>query len=481
MRHRLVKWLGWSGFDAVGRIALLTGSTAVLSRCLTPHDFGVAALALTVVTLASVIVGAPFEEALAQRRILRLAHLRAALTASWLASLVCVLLSIPLGLLLARAYGEPQFLWLLPAGMVSVFFSGHSDILTGLIRRQRRFTDLAKANLLGNAIGIVASVGLALAGAGVWALIAQRLLVVAARAALLQAGATIVVLPSRSVAHLRDIARYGGLSLIDRLTDNLTYLVFNYAIGGLYGLNVVGYVNMAMRLVEPLRSAIGATGHNLAFSLLSRLQDEPERLGARARTITANAALAIAPVFVGLAAVTPVLLPLMAGPGWDEAIEIGICLALGTAICVPSRLLITALCARGRPEYSLIANLAAFSATMAILVLAAPLGPVSVGLSRLGGDMAQAAVAIGASPHLLGWSRRGSFLALAPAWALAGLMGLVVARLEPALPHLGQIARLCVLIGAGVGLYALFLALFARERLAGLTGLFAFRAKPAEG
>ena len=70
---------------------MLAASTAVLSRWLNPRDFGVAALALTVVTLASVVVGAPFEEALAQRKVLRLAHLRAALTACWLASLACVL------------------------------------------------------------------------------------------------------------------------------------------------------------------------------------------------------------------------------------------------------------------------------------------------------------------------------------------------------------------------------------------------------
>jgi O-antigen/teichoic acid export membrane protein len=481
LRHRLVKWLGWSGVDAVGRLAMLTASTAVLSRCLSPHDFGVAALALTVVTVASVVVGAPFEEALAQRKVLRLAHLRAAVSASWLASLACVLLAVPLGFILARAYGEPQFVWLLPVGMISAFFSGHSDIVTGLIRRQRRFADLAKATLFGHAIGISASVAIALAGGGVWALIAQRLLVVVARAILLQASATVLILPSRSIGHLRDIARYGGLSLADRLTDNLTYLVFNYVVGGLYGLNVLGYVNMAMRLVEPLRSAIGATGHNLAFSFLSRLQDEPERLSARARTIVSHAALAIAPVFVGLAAVTPALLPLMAGPGWDEAIVIGACLALGTAICVPSRLIITALCARGRPEYSLVANIGAFACTLAVLVVAHGLGPVSVGLARIAGDMAQAAVAIGAAPGLIGWSRRDRFLALAPAWALSAAMGLVVARLQPALPHFGQISALALLIAAGVATYALFLALFARERLAGLTGMLALRARPAEG
>ena len=469
MRHRVLKWLGWSSIDAIGRIAMLAASTAVLSRWLSPRDFGVAALALTVVTLASVVVGAPFEEALAQRKVLRLAHLRAALTACWLASLACVMLSIPLGFALARAYDEPQFVWALPVGMISAFFSGHSDILTGLIRRRRRFTDLAKATLLGNAVGIAASVAIALAGGGVWALIAQRVLVAAARAILLQARMKdVIILPSRSIGHLRDLARYGGLSLVDRMMDNLTFLAFNYFVGGIYGLTTLGFMNMAMRLVEPIRGAIGATGHNIAFSFFSPLQHDKRRLRDRAKAVISYASLAIAPVFVGLAAVTPTLLPLMAGPGWDQSIGIGVCLAIGSAIAIPARLVFTALSSRARPEYSLIANVAASVVTIAVVLVGVPLGPISVGLSRIAGDLAQALIAIGISPRLLDWTRRDRLLALAPAWALAALMGIFVASLNHALPHFGQLAQVALQIGGGIAIYGLFLALFARQRLNGV-------------
>ncbi len=476
-----MNWLGWSGLDAIGRLAMLTASTAVLSRCLSPRDFGVAALVLTVVTVASVLVGAPFEEALAQRKVLRLAHLRAALTACWLSSLALVVLSIPLGLFLAWAYGESRIAFLLPIGMASIFFSGHSDVLTGLVRRQRRFTDLSKATLFGNAVGISFAVVIALAGGGVWALIAQRALIAAVRALSLQSRIEIVILPARSVAHLRDIWRYAGVALLDRMMDNLTFLAFNYLVGGFYGLNTLGYVNMAMRLVEPIRGAIGATGHNVAFSFFARLQHDPDKLRERAQTVISRAALAIAPVFVGLAAVTPVLLPLVSGPGWDAAIEIGACLAIGSAIAIPARLIFTAISARARPEYSLVANIGGFAATLAVLVFATKMGPISVGLARIAGDLVQALVAIGVSPGLLGWSRRGRLFTLAPAWLLAAAMGVFVAGLHHALPHFGQVVQLALSIGLGIAIYGLFLMLFARSQFNGLTAMLGARAKPAQG
>jgi O-antigen/teichoic acid export membrane protein len=365
--------------------------------------------------------------------------------------------------------------------MGSTFFSGHSDVLTGLVRRHRRFTDLAKATLFGNAVGIAASVCIALLGGGVWALIAQRLLVVIVRAFSLQSRLDFVIWPSRSIGHLRDLARYGGLSFIDRMMDNLTFLAFNYLVGGFYGVNTLGYVNMAMRLVEPIRGAIGATGHNLAFSFFARLQHDPERLRERAQTVVSQASLAIAPVFVGLAAVTPVLLPLVSGPGWNEAIEIGVCLAIGSAIAIPARLIFTALSAKARPEYSVIGNIAGFLGTLAVLVFATKLGPVSVGLSRIAGDLLQAVIAIGVSPGLLGWSRRGRLLTLAPAWLLAAAMGVFVSGLHHALPNFGQVMQLALSIALGVAIYALFLALFARSHFTGLTAMLSARVKPAEG
>ncbi len=480
LRHRLMNWLGWSGLDAIGRLAMLTASTAILSRWLHPRDFGVAALVLTVVTLASVLVGAPFEEALAQRKVLRLAHVRASLAACWLASVALLVLSVPLGFFLAWAYGESQIAWLLPVGMTSIFFSGHSDVLTGLIRRHRRFTDLSKATLFGNAVGISFAVAIALAGGGAWALIAQRALIAAVRALSLQSRIEIVVLPARSIAQLRDIWRYASVALLDRMMDNLTFLAFNYLVGGFYGLNTLGYVNMAMRLVEPIRGAVGATGHNVAFSFFARLQHDPEKLRDRARTVISHAALAIAPVFVGLAAVTPVLLPLVSGPGWDAAIEIGVCLAIGSAIAIPARLIFTAASARARPEFSLIANIGGFAATLAVLILATKMGPISVGLARIAGDLVQALVAIGVSPAVLGWSRRGRLFALAPAWLLAAGMGVFVASLHHALPHLSQVAQLALSIGLGVVTYGAFLVLFARSQFNGLTAMLAL-ARTAQG
>lgn len=460
MRTQFLGWIGWAGLDTVGRLALLTGSTAVFSRLLTPHDFGITALVLVVVTIASVFVGTPFEEALAQRKVLRRAHLESALAASWMVGVALLALSVPAGILMAQGYHEPEIAVLLPVAMVSIFFSGHADIITGLARRLRRFNDIAMATLGGHVIGIALALVIGLAGYGLWALIAQRLLVTIARAFLLQWRIGFLILPRWSYPHLIGFKRMASMALVDRLADNINFLAFNGIVGALYGITALGYVNMAMRLIEPVRGAFGATGHNLAFSFFAAVQHDKPQLRARADMILSRSAFAIAPAFVGLAAVTPVLLPVIAGPGWEQAIPIGIYFGIGSAIAIPARLVFSALSAIALPEYGLIANLLGVAGTLVALAGLSGMGPESIGLARLAGDVLQAVAAIMMMPREFAWPPMERLRALLPAWGISAAMGLLVAGAHVLTPGVGNLPALVALIGIGVVAYGGLLAVF---------------------
>lgn len=463
-KSRLVSWLGWAGLDAVSRLALMTGSTIVFSRLLEPRDFGVTALVLTIVTVAAIFVGAPFEEALTQRRHLRTAHLRAALGASWLIGLVILALSAVAAHYLARFYGEPEIGALLPVAMASIFFSGHSDILTALARRLRRFNEVAYATMLGHVIGVGMALCMAFMGYGLWALVAQRLLVVVARALVLQARIGYIIMPKWSSAHIGDLGRFAGVSFMSRLTDTLTYLAFNNLVQIFYGTAMLGQTNMAMRLIEPVRGAIVATGHNIAFTFFARAGRDIGNLRRLGGEVISQSALLTTPVFAGIAAIAPVLLPLVAGPGWDDAIVIGVCLSIASAIAVPAGLFFTAFSSQARPEISFYSLLIGLLAIVLVLTGFAWLGPISVGLSRIAGDLVRPLFAIGLPMRGFAWPRRERLAALAPAWLLSTTMAVAVAILHRMMSMHTPMAQLAILIPTGVIIYFGLLAIFARRQ-----------------
>ena len=462
-KSRIVSWLGWAGLDAVSRLALMTGSTIVFSRLLEPRDFGVTALVLTIVTVAAIFVGAPFEEALTQKRHLRASHLRAALGASWLIGLVILALSMVGGRLLAAFYGEPEIAGLLPVAMASIFFSGHSDILTALARRLRRFNEVAYATMMGHVIGIGMALALAFMGYGLWALVGQRLLVVVARALILQARIGFIITPKWSSAHISELGRFAGVSFLSRLTDTLTYLAFNNLVQIYYGTAMLGQVNMAMRLIEPIRGAITATGHNLAFTFFARAGRDLNALRKLSDDVVSQSAFLTTPVFFGIAAVAPLLLPLVAGPGWEDAVVIAVCLSVASAVAVPAGLFFTVFSAQARPEYSFYSLVVGLIVITLVLTGFAWLGPISVGLSRIAGDGIRVIFAIGLPLEGFDWPRRDRFAALAPAVILGGVMGAAVALLHRMVGAEHPLLQLIVLIPAGVLIYLGLLAVFARQ------------------
>ena len=474
---RILGWLGWAGADAIGRLALLTGGTALFSRLLSPRDFGITALALTFVAVGAVFVGMPFEEALAQRKRLRRVHLQAALGVSVAIGAFVVAAAAALGWALARLYGEPEIGWMMPAAMTSVFFTGHTAILIALARRLRRFNDVAIASLIGHLVGVALSLALGFAGAGPWALIANRVLISIGVDIALQWRLGFLVLPRWAPRHVDGFGRFAGISFLDRFADNLTYLLFNNVVEALYGASTLGYVNMAMRVVEPIRGAVAATGHNLAFAFFAPLAHDKRRLGAMAAQVIGQSSLVVAPMFCGLAAVTPVLLPLLAGPGWGEAVSVAVCLSIGCALAAPPRLIFTALSAAAKPEYALGATTASLAATLAAMILLAPLGPLSVGLARIVGDAARLAVALTLNSPALAWSRWARVRTLAPSFALSLAMALVVSRLGAWSPLGRPLPWLILMVLAGMATYAALLAVFARPFLARVVAL----ARPAWG
>lgn len=469
--RNLLGWIGWAGGDAAGRLILLSAATILLSRLVEPEDFGISAIVLAIAAAGGLLVGAPFEDALVQRRVLRKAHLRAALGFSLaIAALLCAAAFL-LSPLLAAAYGTPQMALLMPAAMLSVLFSGHGDLATALARRRRRFNDIAAANLLAHAAAVPLAVVAATQGAGVWSFVVLRLAVVLGRSVVLQARVRYPLTPLFSLRPVIQLGRFAGISFLDRLADNLTYLAFNNLVGIFFGLTALGHVNMAMRLVEPVRGAVVAMCHNLAFPHFRRVALGADPAGAERDVPVALLAFVTAPVFAGLAAVMPLLLPLVAGPGWETATVIAICLSLGGAVLMPARGVYTALSAAGRPEYALTGNLSALAMTVLALALLRDAPPVAAGAARLAADGAQALFAALAPLGGMQWPRLVRLGLMAPAWIVSGLMALATSAIVHFLQPFGAMLALSVAVPAGVAVYLLLMLCLCRSSLLALLGI----------
>jgi O-antigen/teichoic acid export membrane protein len=459
----LSRWLLSSGADVGGRLLLQIGATVLFTQLLGAADFGYAALVAVYVNALSMIVTAPFEEALTQRRRVRKRHFAAALAAALLlAALLWTVVVLPLSLLLPLA-GDAGEVFVGPAPLLLygliLFADGPLSIYTAIARRQRRFGDIALGNLVGLAAGTAAGLGIALGGGGVWALLAVQPVARIVNLALVISRCPITVRPRWALAPLRQLSSFGGWYLGGRVLDGVSDALVQTLVTRLFGLDGNGYLNMAMRVIEPVRGAAAAIGHNLATAHFTRLQADPGHLGRGVQAAVVETALVLQPVFIGLALTTPMIIAVIGGPDWSAAGPVAVLLALAAAVGSASNFVHSGIAARGRADLGFLSCLIDLVLVAIFLLLLSPLGLIAIGLARLLSWLIDATWIVLLARRLLG-------LEVAPAARAMGRTSLASAGMAAAVLAVDRLLlpagspdslRLVIAVGTGMAAYGVLI------------------------
>ncbi|MDJ0742724.1 MAG: lipopolysaccharide biosynthesis protein [Xenococcaceae cyanobacterium MO_167.B27] len=158
-----------------GKFAIQMTSTIALGRLLTPEDYGLIAMVTVVIKFVQMFKNLGLSTATIQKE--EINHQQVS-TLFWInvgISLIITLLLIALAPVIAGFYSEPR---LIPIMLVlaSVFiFSGLSVQHQALLRRQMRFTSLAKIAVISLFTSLIVAVILAWYQAGYWALVFLQL------------------------------------------------------------------------------------------------------------------------------------------------------------------------------------------------------------------------------------------------------------------------------------------------------------------
>ena len=393
-------WIGASAADTITRLAVQLASTMVVARILTAEEFGLASLVLGVTTIMAAFIGLPFEESLAQRRKLYTSHLETSLFVSAVLTAISVAFSAALGPVIERLANAPGFALALVAGSLLLFAQGPGAVARAVARRHRRFVDLSICNALSTVLGSGFAVLAAFAGWGVYSLILQRLLPnvffpILALMAMKWRGQRIWIPMRWHPARFRELFRFSWLHLADVGVTNAGPAALSFLINAYFGQAVLGMLNIALRIVDPLRSALLSVGHNLAFSILVRLQTDARKLTVKAAEITADTGFFIIPAFVGLAVVSPVLLPMLVGPGWEASIPLSQMLCLAVAFSLPFNFYYSGYSALGRPEYGLYGSAFSLLAMVVAFLVSAWAGlGQTVGIAFITYEVAKVVIAL---------------------------------------------------------------------------------------
>jgi len=315
-----VKGVFWSGLNVLVPTAISSIVFVVSSRLLGPTEFGLVALATSIVAFALAFAPGALGEVLVQQADLTRRHLDSVF---W----VCVSCGAAFYLLLlliffvwpGQTLVEPQVRILLPLVGLRLIFDLAATVPNALIIRSMSFHQMALRTILSSLISAFLCVALLFAGYGIWALAISQLSI--SVVSVVVAFWSISWRPGLnfSADAFRDVWRTGLFASGNRLLQMMS--VDQMLIGFLAGPAALGIFNFARRLFSLINDLIGASFANVSHSLLSSLQSERDK--AKEAFLLASFASAAASfgAFAGLGAIAGDVIPAVFGANWASAVR----------------------------------------------------------------------------------------------------------------------------------------------------------------
>ncbi|QEO10259.1 lipopolysaccharide biosynthesis protein [Protaetiibacter larvae] len=294
-------------------------STVLLARLLAPSDFGLLAMVTAVVGAADLMRDFGLTGAVIQARAI---GERGWASIMWLSLLLGTGFSVivaALAPLLAWLYGEPRLIVLTLVIAPTLLINGLAMPLQARLQRELRFGALAQLDVVSMVVGVALSIGAALLGWGVWALV-----VLAGAGQLYRLIALwVLVRPRfgrpRIGAEVKPLLSMGGSIFGVQLLNYAAKNLDNVIIGQQLGPTQLGFYSRAYALfLLPLQQLNGPLGR-VALPVLSTLQDDPERYRRYIRGSLLVIGYLTLPAYAVAAALSGPLIELLLGPGWGPA------------------------------------------------------------------------------------------------------------------------------------------------------------------
>jgi lipopolysaccharide exporter len=311
------------------------GMTAVLARLLTPTAFGLIAFAGVFLRFVNYFAKAGITQALVQKPRLRPEDVRAAFALSTGLGLVFSLVVFVAAPFAAAVGQDPELIPVLRWLTVGLVINGLGAPSTALLRRDLRFKGLAGIDVVSYIVGyFVVGLGLAIAGAGVYALVGATLVqaIVAALSGYIMVQHPL--LPTKRRTSYREILDFGArvslVSFLEFLKSNLDTL----AVGRWAGAAQLGVYNRANLLADLPAQRLTSGFSQVLFPSFSAIQHDPDRLRSAYLSAVGMAAAVILPLNAGMAVAARELVLVMLGTQWLAAIDVLPWLLLASALAL---------------------------------------------------------------------------------------------------------------------------------------------------
>jgi len=398
------------GADFVLRL----GSLMALARLLGPKDFGLVGMVTAFAGVLNLFRDFGLSSASIQRPSVTEEQMSTLFWINLLVGVLLGLLTVAMAPFIAGFYHEPRLVGVTTASAASFFFNAAGVQHGALLQRQMRFTALAIIGTISLIVSAAVGIGGAMAGYGYWALVAMTLtLPLISTLGFWLTTAWVPGRPHRQCG-IRSMMHFGGTVT---LTGLVVYIASNFEkvlLGRFWGADALGIYGRAYQLINIPTANLNGAVSEVAFSALSRLQNDSGRLKSYFLKGYSLVLAMTLPMTLACALFADDMIIVFLGPEWKAAAAIFRLLAptiLVFALANPLGWLVTSL---GLVRRSLKMSLTIAPLLILAYVIGLPYGPRGMAIAYSTTMLLWVVPAIAWSVHGTVISLRDILLAVSP-------------------------------------------------------------------
>lgn len=374
IKEKAFSGIVWSGIDRFAQQLVAMAVRMVLARMILPDQFGLVGLLMSLMLVANLLQDSGFFTAMVRRK---------DPSASDFSTIFYFNVGISTLLYAIFFFGAPLIadFWSQPmlTPLTRVLFLALPLNALGMIQQVRlvRAMDFRRSALVTLAAAIVSggvAIAMVFSGAGVWSLVAQQLVMPAARTLLLWLTSDFRPSGGFDGGVIRELLPFSSRLLLGALLAQAGSLVYTALIGKRYQMTLTGYYTEAYKYHGIAADALSTTLSGLTLPLFSQVRDQRERLRNVFRRMIRVAALVAFPAMLMVVAVAEPAIGLLLGEQWLPAAPILQLLSLGGMILPVWGINSALLTSEGHAQTLLLLGVITTTGTIAIAWFTLPYG-----------------------------------------------------------------------------------------------------------
>ena len=264
----------WDILGKLGTHASTFIVTIILARLLEPSDFGLIAIIMVIVSLASIFSDIGLGGSLIQRRKLHQVHYSSVFFFNISIGLLLTLAAFLSAEWIANFYNNEQLVSVVQATSFLFVISAFHAVQTVILKKELKYDVLTKVNLTASIGSGVIGVALAIWGAGVWSLVAQLISREIIVNLVIWSKTSWIPKAAFSLKALKQLWSYGMNMFLAEMLDTIYEKADYMIIGKLFAPATLGFFHQAKQLNQFVIEYSAGSLMSVLFPVLSKIQND---------------------------------------------------------------------------------------------------------------------------------------------------------------------------------------------------------------